>query len=204
MASETTLAPMQQDQQPAGATGQPQETPKPAGATPKVGVTQDELLFYMQQCMEQVKFEVKQEIVDAINAKAQQLSDVDPTTSTSLRAVAAAVNSAVSDPQPLGENEQFNQQNAGQQQAVPQKQASDVAWDAMIEKLEGAGYFEKNASYDEKVVEQDLKDLAVVIGRGMEKYAEDNSIDFNDSNYHEMLKELILDNTLYNIGLEND
>jgi len=180
----------------------------------QAGIGPDELVFYIQQAMEQVKFELKNEIVQALNAKAQQFSDTDPTTSTSLKASAGAINEAVSDVVPLGENEEFNQQQVAQQQAMAGqqqkqqpsqqqvKQASEIVWDTFMKKLDEYGYFEKNASAKKETINQDLIDIAKILGVGMDKYAEDNDVDFSDPNYHDVLKELVMDNTLYKIGIQ--
>lgn len=177
-------------------------------------ITPEEVMAIVQQGMEQAKFETQQAFVQALNAKAQQFSDQDPTVSTVLRAAAGAMNEAVMDVQPLGQNEQFNEQQndrsvASQQDASQQqvKQSSDVAevlWDAMVSQLTDIGYFEKNASHDQQKINDDLTDAFIVTGRGLEKFAEDNDIDFSDPNYQDLLIELVKDGTFYSIGSEEN
>jgi hypothetical protein len=175
-------------------------------------INPEEIQLLIQAGMEQVKFELKQELTQAINAKAQQLSDMDPTTATAMRAIAGAMNEAVSSVTPLGGNEEFNaqqgqqiQQDASQQQV---KQSSDelaeLIWNTMVTGLEEKGYFEKNASFEKEMVNDDLTNTYVTIGKGVEKFADDNEVDFTDSNYHDLLKELILDGTFYDMGVEEN
>jgi len=86
----------------------------------------DEFIYYIQQAKEEGKFEVKQELTQALNAKAQQLSDIDPVVATALQAVAAAINESVSSVTPLGENEQFNAQQESNM-PDPQRMMSSIA-----------------------------------------------------------------------------
>lgn len=182
---------------------------------PIQSLSPEEIMQLIQQGMEQVKFEMRQENVQAINAKAQQLSDIDPSTSTSMRAIAGALNEAVSSVTPLGQNEEFNaqqnQQALAQQEASQQqvKQASDkelgeFVWNVMCDGLTEKGYFEKNASIENEIINKDLTDTFVKIGLGLEKFAEDNDVDFHDSNYQDLLAELILDGTLLEIGSQEN
>ena len=189
---------------------QTQANPNDKEMQQKQLINPEEIQLLIQQGMEQVKFELKREIVQAINAKAQQLSDVDSATSTAMVAIASAINEAVSNVIPLGGNEEFNVQQMAQQDFSQQqvKQSSDelaeLIWDTMISGLKEKGYFEKNASFERELINEDLTNTYITIGRGMEKFAEDNDIDFTDSNYHDLLKELILDGTLYEIGKQNE
>lgn len=178
--------------------------------------TPDDALAYAQQSKEEAKFEVKKEIVDAVTAKAQQLMDVDPTTATALRAFAAAVNEAVSMVNPIGDNGEFNAQ---QQQQMPQQQdpsqleqqpAQKTASDPLknfiaessIEKIASTGYFKLNEHIEDALLEKDLQDTIDVISVGVEKFASDNDINFEDSNTWDLLKELIEDGTMFNMGAQ--
>ena len=170
--------------------------------TPKKQEPSEEVMALIQTAMEQVKFEIKKEYVEAITAKSQQLAEVDPVTSTTLKAVAGAINESVSDVVPLGGNQELNNKpEAG----IVEKQAEDIAQilrNTTKEKLKKVGFFDKVAGNNEDEVEEAVNGILDITLLGMQKFAEDNDVDFSDPNTHEMLEELIEDGSLFQIGLD--
>lgn len=169
----------------------------------------------LQTIKEEIKFELKQEIVDALNAEHMSLIEIDPQTSYALKACASAINKSVSNIFPIGGNELFNQQQAqaqqngqqmvAQQQQPQQKQASaeelsDLLVHSTITKLASTDYFNQQATEEEFM--QDIYNTVEIITNGMNKFAEDNFIDFYDTNNQDLLIELINDGTLYDLGSE--
>jgi hypothetical protein len=204
----------------------------------KPSMSPEEVLAIIQQAGEQWKFEVIQQIVDSVNAESMLLMSVDPTSATSVRAIASAINKSVSSFFPIGENDLFNQYKAqqagateqamvqGAQQKQPQQQQSqqktekkasedlsDFVYNVVCEKIASTGYFEqfneKVASEDEKnkiaeYIQNDIYSVIEKVAKGMEKFAEENDIDFSDPNTWEALQQLIEDGTLIEIGEAND
>lgn len=187
----------------------------------------DEFIYYIQQAKEEAKFELKQELVQAINSKAQQLSDIDPVVATALQAVAAAINESVSSVTPLGENEEFNQQQqssmpspqnmVGQlaKQTKPQpsgpgqsqvKKASDynleeMVYETCMEKIAQTDYFEQDIPEETRA--EDIMRTLEIIGTGLNKFAEREQVDFTDPQTRELLVSLINNGTLYHLGMED-
>jgi len=215
----------------------------------------DEILAIIQQAGEQWKFEVMQQAIDAVNSESMLLMSVDPTSATSVRAVASALNKSVSSFFPIGENDLFNQYKAqqagqlgqamvagasqpqqqpqgggGQSQPKPaekkptdkkpeekkdnEKKAadelSDFVYNTVSTKIANTGYFEqfnleKIASDEEKTkiteyIQKDIYDVIEKVAIGMNKFSEDNDVDFMDSSNWDTLRELIEDGTMIEIG----
>lgn len=78
----------------------------------------DEMFYMIQQSKEEAKFELKSELAEALNAKAIELQSVDPTTSACLRACAIAIQGALSQVVPIGQNQEYNA--TAQSQSMPQ------------------------------------------------------------------------------------
>ena len=204
--------PQQNDQQPQqGQVKAPQ--PKQAPSL----LDSEENRSILQTIKEEIKFELKQEIVDALNSEHMSLIEIDPQTSYCLKACASAINKSVSNIFPIGGNELFNQQQQAQQngqqmvgqqqqqqpQQQQQKQAaaeelSDFLVHSTITKLASTEYFNQQATEQEFM--QDIYNTVEIITNGMNKFAEDNYIDFYDPNNQDLLIELINDGTLYDLG----
>jgi len=181
----------------------------------------DEVLYLMQQAKEEAKFELKQEIVEALNSEYQKFVEVDPVLATSLKGVAAAINGSVGNIVPLGENSQMNAMKEQQAQGTAQnmmqnvqgpaqpqtkKQASlpEFIWNCYEMRLKEAGYFENNAGQPQEKIASDLDEVFEVIVSGMNKYAELNGINLQDTSYWGVLKDCIDDGTFYQYGVENE
>lgn len=184
---------------------------------PSQGPVSDEVLYLLQQAKEEAKFEIKQELAEAINSEYQKFAEIDPTLATALKAVAAAINGSISNVVPIGENSQLNaikeqqaQSNAQNliQNVQQKKQASislpEFVWDKTMEKVASMGYFEQNETADETIIRNDLDELFQTIVKGMDKFAELNEVDLTDANYWAVLEDYIKDGTFFNMGLEND
>ena len=152
----------------------------------------------LQTIKEEIKFEIKQELIDALNSEHMSLVEIDPQTSYALKAAASALNKSVSNIFPIGGNDLFNQQQqqqaqataqqmAAQQQQQPQQQKkasadelSDLLIHSTITKLASTDYFNQEATEEEFM--KDIYSVVEVITNGMNKFAEDNMIDFYDPN----------------------
>lgn len=170
----------------------------------------------LQTIKEEIKFEIKQELIDALNSEHMSLVEIDPQTSYALKAAASALNKSVSNIFPIGGNDLFNQQQqqqaqataqqmAAQQQQQPQQQKkasadelSDLLIHSTITKLASTDYFNQEATEEEFM--KDIYSVVEVITNGMNKFAEDNMIDFYDPNNEELLIELINDGTFFDLG----
>lgn len=80
----------------------------------------DEYAFLLQNLKEQVKVEIKDEIYKSISLKANSLMSIDPSTATSLMAVAAAITGAVSQVTPVD----MSQAQPSEEPAAPPSQQS--------------------------------------------------------------------------------
>ena len=83
----------------------------------------DEYAFLLQNLKEQVKVEIKDEIYKSISLKANSLMSIDPSTATSLMAVAAAITGAVSQVTPVD----MSQAQPSEDPSAPPPQQSQQA-----------------------------------------------------------------------------
>src|SRR5690606_22469359 len=164
-----------------------------AGATTSVNI--EEVMSLMQQVKEEAKFEIKKEIVEACTSQAQQLSEVNPAVATALNAMATAINSSVTSIVPIGQNPEVPP--GGSPGKEPnQKEAEDVfelteqetkfnnfVYRVSMDIINDSGYFEKNASFSEEEVNEDLAKTFEIIEAGIEKVGEELGIDFVDDEY---------------------
>lgn len=182
----------------------------------------DEVLYLIQQAVEQTKYELKKEISESLNSKSASLQEVDPTTSACLRACAIAVADALSMNTTVGENPEFSQQQSqsqqpqGQPQGQPQPQSGDETQMAMpmkeassiedhlykltIDKLVSKGWLEINEGVPQEKMASDLNNAYLIVKTGLDEYGERYDIDFKDSNTWELATDLFLEGTLTALG----
>lgn len=200
-----------------------EQTKQPAES----GSNIDEYAYMLQNLKEQVKYEIKEEIVNSITLKSNSLMSVDPSTATALAAVASSIGGAISQVQPIemGQPQENTEEQPANGQAdgkpvaaqpLPPQQApqigeepdqsqktaedvKDFIFDATMEYLKAQNYFELNKKASEEITD-DLTDTVGYIDYGATIYATNNGIDFTDANTWDLLEELISDGTLYNTG----
>jgi hypothetical protein len=176
---------------------QPQE--QPSVNEPAVP---DEVLYLIQQAVEQTKYELKKEISESLNSKSASLQEVDPTTSACLRACAIAVSGALSSNTPVGGNPEMQQQGVPETES-PMKAASsieDLLYKLAMEKLISKGWLEINQDVPQEKLASDLNDAVGIVRAGLEEYSERYDIDFTDSNTWDLVTELFTEGTLTALG----
>lgn len=83
---------------------------KPKKPAQQKGPDLSMIMPMLQQQSQQIKFEIKKEMMNAYTSQANSLMDVDPATATALNAMANALSSSLSSNMPLGQNPEFNAQ----------------------------------------------------------------------------------------------
>lgn len=152
--------------------------------------------LFVRQIVEEEKVKFKQELAAAINTKADSLMEFDSTTAIVMKAVANAMLDSFSS---YGENVlPYLNKNSSDENYMSDEELGGIVWNSIVEVLEKKGYFEKNANVDQEIIKKDLEKTLKLVGEGMEKFAEDNFIDFHDKMYIDVLKQLIEDGTFLN------
>lgn len=165
------------------------------------GISEEQLSSFVQQAIEQAKFELKKEISTALNAKANSLREVDPTTATALQGCAISIAEAQSSVMPIGGNDEFNAQTQAQpgDQTQPQKQADsldDFIYQTVLEVLEDNNWLEETAGEPQEKLAEDLNNTVSDLKKGAMMFMHDYDIDFEDPVTWDLLHDLIIDGTL--------